>query len=204
MQKEGHVFCNTIKYFSTLDDFVQGDELEKAWLVDNSKDSILQIKPVDAPDSEYINIKLSKLLMNREDPFGNLFCLYSLNMLEMEYGEKWMIPQKLLEKYEAYLIITNVDAFLERLHKALDTRKLCWEHHLIEYKDFSNVKTEKTIFQKDKTYDYQKEFRLFIHHDEEKEIELMLGDLSDITHVQTTENSDKKYFIKVHQPDSLK
>ena len=202
LQKNGIVYCSTIQSFAKMDDFVQGDELEKAWLIDNSKSSLLQIKPIDAPDSKFITIKLNKLIGNCEGPFGNLFCLYSLNMLEMRIDEKRLLPPKLLKKYDSYLVIKNIDAFLERLHVALDAKKLCWEHHPIEYKDFSSIKSEKTIFQKDKLYEYQQEFRLFIHNNEEKEIILELGDLSDISFIESTKNSAEKYFIRASQTDT--
>jgi hypothetical protein len=78
LQKEGLVYCNTLKYFSTLKDFVQGDELETAWLIDNSKNSIFEITPLDSPARKPLNFKFSKLIGNRTDPFGNLFCLYAL------------------------------------------------------------------------------------------------------------------------------
>src|SRR3954468_10777084 len=61
LQKEGLVYCNTLKYFSTLKDFVQGDELETAWLIDNSKNSIFEITPLDSPARKPLNFKFSKL-----------------------------------------------------------------------------------------------------------------------------------------------
>lgn len=200
LQQNGLVYCSTIQSFAKMDDFVQGDELEKAWLIDNSKGSLLQIKPIDDPDSKFITIKLNKLIGNREGPFGNLFCLYSLNMLEMQIGEKRLLPPKLLKKYESYLVIKNIDAFLERLHVTLDAKKLCWEHHLIEYKDFSTINAEKTIFQKDKLYEYQQEFRLFIQNNEEKEIILKLGDLSDISFIESTKNSAENILFEHPNP----
>jgi hypothetical protein len=88
LQEEGLIFCNPIKYFADLEqDEIRGDVLEKATYIDNSNDALLKLKPLDKPNAGYTTIKLSKFVFNREDAYGNLFCMYSINMNELNEGE---------------------------------------------------------------------------------------------------------------------
>ncbi len=196
LQKQGLVFCNTLDYFIKNTDEVQGDKLEGAYKIDYSKKSIIHLNSINRQNHFNISIKITKLVKRINNPTENLFCLYSLNMLKMRNNEKWFIPKKLLKKYESFLIIKDVDIFLSRLQSELKKRQFKWEHHLVDYKDFSNKVSTKNIFQKDMQYDYQKEFRLFIENNNHEIIKLYIGDISDISCIYKTINSEEKYFIR--------
>ena len=197
LQEEGLIFCNTIKYFADLEhDAVRGDVLEKATYIDNSNDALLRLQPLDKPTAEYMSVKLSKFAFNREDAYGNLFCMYSINMNQLNEGEKYKVDERLKEKYEFFLIIKDVPLFLKRIQQQLDNQKLAWEHHLIEYKDFLKFRGERTIFQKDISYSYQQEFRLLIYNSVNKPVKIAIGNIADISEKLSVNILENGYFIK--------
>lgn len=181
LQKQGLVYCNTVNYFKDLEgDEMRADELETSNFIGTKKDIILEIWPFDNPKA-ITRIATTKVVGNIVSPFGNLFCMYTLDLTKVQQEEKFFFDKRLNKKSESCLIIKNVNEFLERLHIALDKNKYSWEHHLVEYKDFSDYYGNRTIFQKDKLYEYQNEFRLFIHNNKSEVIKVELGDISDIS-----------------------
>ena len=196
LQNQGLVYCNTVNYFKDLEgDEMRGDEFETATVIGTRKDLILEIWPVDKSAAK-TRIATSKIVHHRTSPFGNLYCMYSLNMSKFSEGEKFYIDDRMKKDSEAFLIIKDVPSFLERLHTAVDKKKLYWEHHMVEYLDFSDYYGERTFFQKDKMFKYQNEFRLFIQNDRFDVIQVELGDISDISIKLPTSRLDTGFFVK--------
>jgi hypothetical protein len=202
LQEQGLVYCNTVNFFKDLvDDDMRGDEFETATLIGTRQDLVLEIWPVDKP-TEITRIATSKLVNHVTSPVGNLYCLYAVDATKMILGEKFYIDERLKEKSESFLIIKDVPTFLRRLHTALDKMKYYWEHHMVEYVDFSNYYGERTNFQKNKMYEYQNEFRVFIQNDKFEIIQVEIGNISDISIKLSSSILDKAFFIK--DQDSLR
>lgn len=196
LQKEGLIYCNSVHYFKDLqNDEMRADEFETANFIGTRDDIMLEIWPVDNPE-KITRIATNKILKQITSPFGNLFSLYSLDMSMMEKNEEIRIDTRLKNKSDAFLMIKDVPQFLKRLKKALDERGGYWEHHMVEYIDFSNYYGERTFFQKDKTYEYQKEFRLFIEHAKDEPISISIGDISDISIKFSCSILGKAFFVK--------
>ena len=196
LQKLGLVYCNTVKYFKELeDDEMRSDELETSDFIGTRKDLILQIWPQDKPNS-ITRIALNRIVSHIESPFGNLYCMYSLEMANILEDDKFKIDTRLKKKSESFLIIKDVPEFINRLHKHLDKQQYSWEHHMVEYIDFSDFYGKRTIFQKDKQYDYQNEFRVFIRNDKHDVIKVEIGDISDISIKFPSSILDTAYFTK--------
>jgi hypothetical protein len=174
---------------------MRADEFETADFISTRDDIKFEIWPVDNPE-KITRIKAKKILKQINSPIGNLFCLYSLDMSMMEENKEIRIDARLKKNSDAFLIIKDVPQFLQRLRKALDEKGGYWEHHMVEYIDFSNYYGERTFFQKDKTYEYQNEFRLFIEHGKDEPISISVGDISDISIKFSCSILDKAVFVK--------
>lgn len=190
LRKEGLLYCRTVHEFAKIeDDSLRGDKLEIAYRLNNAEDSILQIKPVNAPDSDFTKIKLIKYAETISNQFGNLFCLHAINYNDLKEDVPFNFDKRNKE-FGSHFIMINFYEFIKRLHIALDKLNYRWKHNLVEYKDFSKYKGEKTVFQKDKTYEYQKEFRLFIENKIDQHIKIYIGDISDISIIYSSSYID--------------
>lgn len=83
LQKEGLLYCNTIDFFSKLEDGnVRGDDHENIVEFDYIENGIIEISPKDDPSVITMTLKVKSIKMktSRSDPFGNLFCLHAINV----------------------------------------------------------------------------------------------------------------------------
>jgi len=184
LQKEGLIYCNPLQFFLTIEDNnLRGDDSETTIETVYNKDYVLQIKPLDDPNTEYkiVPTTRTQLITNRNDPFGNLFCLHSINLLEKNTGEIFGLDVRNKLFGTHFLLIKNTVEFLSRLHKGLEKNNLKYDYDLVQYLDLSRYNGKKSVFQKDKAYEYQKEFRLFIHRNKNDVIQFKIGDITDIS-----------------------
>jgi len=196
LQERGLIYCNSFHYFKNLqNDAMRADEFETADFIATRDDVILEIWPLDNPE-KITKIKTSKLLKQITSPFGNLFCLYSLDMTEMKEGDKIIIDAKLIQNNDTFLIIKDAPQFLTRLKNGLEKRGGYWEHHVVEYIDFSNYYGERSFFQKDKSLNYQQEFRVMLGNSKDEPISFEIGDISDISIKGSTSVLDRAFFVK--------
>jgi len=178
LQREGLIYCNPLSFFSKLEDNkLRGDESETIVETLYKKDYVLQIKTLKDPKAEYKTLPTRRVQINthRTDPFGNLFCLHSVNLLDKVDDEIFGLDEKNKEFGSHFLIIKDTAEFLSRLHQGLESNNLKFEHTLVEYLDLLVHNGKKTVFQKDKAYEFQKEFRLFIHSNQEDIIKFKIG-----------------------------
>ncbi|OKS87896.1 hypothetical protein [Mucilaginibacter polytrichastri] len=187
LQKEGHLHCETLQYFSDIEDTIgRGDSLETVTdLYYLDENTIVNIKNVGDPDSEYKRIKInSGQLINRgETNIGNIFCLYSIRLHKFHLGKEFTIPVECKSLGDHYLIIKDANEFLTRVKNKLTELKLDARYGYIQYKDFLTYTGKKTIFEKDIKLSYQNEFRLFIHNSENKVLDIKIGSIEDISSI---------------------
>jgi len=184
LQKDGLLHCRPLNYFKDIEDNnLRGDKFETVVELIYIKNPLLQIKPASDPSAEYKSIPITKaqIVYYRTDDFGNLFCLHAINVLEKEEGEIFSIDKRNKKFGDHFLMITDTSEFIERLQKSLLENNLNYEHDLVKYFELAKYKGKKTVFNKDMIYEYQKEFRLFIHNTTNQIIEFKIGDLSDIS-----------------------
>lgn len=184
LQKDGLIYCNPLQFFLNIDDNnLRGDNSETVIETVYNKDYVLQIKPLDDPKAEYQTVSTSRaqLITYRNDPFGNLFCLHAINILGKRAGEIFSLDARNKPFGTHFLLIKDAVEFLSRLHKGLEKNNLKYDHGLVEYLDLSRYNGKKTVYQKDKIYEYQNEFRVFIHRDTNEVIQFEIGDISDIS-----------------------
>jgi hypothetical protein len=193
LQKKGLLYCNTVTFFSQLEnDKVRGDKLETAVELDYIENGILEIKPKDIQNAKTLSfsIKEAKFISSRADPFGNLFCLHAINVLDKKPNEIFKIDPRNKAFGDYFLLITNTKEFLERLKAGLNTYNYDYSYDMVEYLDFSKYKGRRTIFQKDMINEYQAEFRLFIYNKSSEAIQIEIGDISDISILYNSDTID--------------
>jgi hypothetical protein len=191
LQKEGHLHCETLQYFSDIEDQCgRGDPLESVtYMMYLDENTIINIKDVDAPDSEYkrMGVATGHLRHSEETHIGNIFCLYSIRLGEHDLGKEFTIPNECKSLGDHYLIIKDPTEFLMRVKNKLTELKLEANYGYIQYKDFSTYTGKKTIFEKDIKLLYQNEFRLFIHNSENKVLDIKIGSIEDISSIGVCE-----------------
>lgn len=186
LQKEGIVYCNTLKYFAELEDEqIRGDKDESAFEFKTFNDSQLLINPVSEPNSEFIKLKLNwgQMITRNSEPYGNLFCIYCVNIPNGINEGQIVVDEKIGSFGSHVLVILNSQIFEEKLFEELQARKLKYHFGNVEYIDLKKHSGKKTLFQKDLTYSYQNEFRIFMENDKLEPISLKLGDISDISRI---------------------
>ena len=184
LQKEGLLYCNTIEYFSKLEDGnLRGDDHENIVEFDYIEKGILNVFPKEDQKTKSLTLKFKsfKLKTSRVDPFGNLFCLHAINVLDKIINEPFQIDPKNKKFGDYFLLITDTSEFLNRLEKSLNQQDQRFTYGMVEYLDFSKFKGKKTIFQKKLSYSYQAEFRILMHTTLTEPLEIMIGDISDIS-----------------------
>jgi hypothetical protein len=186
LQKNGHLFFNTFKYFTEIEDGnVRGDIDET--VVKQLQGEIKVIRNDNFPNG-YINLNIPGILQLR-DNIGNMFCLYTIDTQFYNRTFKYQFDQRLnefqkeiIETDKCSLIILNVPEFLKRVKENLDRRKLLFSMDVVKYVDMKIHSGNKTPFLKDYGYSYQNEYRIVIYQQQCLiPISLHIGNIEDIS-----------------------
>ena len=184
MQTEGLVYCNTLKYFTEIEDnYVRGDKHESAFNFETFNDTELLLKPASEPDSSYkkLNVKWGQMVQKNSNPLGNLFCLYCVDMTDVKEGGQIFVDERISDFGNHALVLLDTVKFEERLYNELQKRKFKYHFGHIDYIDLRSHNGKKTLFQKDTKYKFQNEFRIFIESNSQDPLKIVIGDISDIT-----------------------
>ena len=201
MQKEGILYCNTITYFSRIDDNnKRGDKLEVATELEYLENVILEVKP--ANDSlapwEKLRITYMQLQKHYEKTLGNLYCM---SVFDLTPSKDTSLLN--FENFTAFgshvLIISREDIFIDKINKAFDKLKIKSCFKAIEYLDLRKYQGKKSLFQKDIKYSWQKEFRIILYTDKceiNDPFEFSIGNIEDISIICDISKT-KKLFYKI-------
>lgn len=195
LQAEGLIYCNSLMYFTRIEDgSVRSDKHEDAFEFESFNNPILQIKLPDNPDSKYKNVDVTwvQLVKRYSNPPGNLFCLYCVDMTNAKDEGQICVDEKNNFFGSHALILLDTEEFEKRLYSELEKRGLKYHFGHINYIDLKNLSGRKTLFQKDKSYSYQNEFRIFIENKSQEPLVVKIGDIGDISKL-----IDFKAFTKI-------
>ena len=193
LYEKGTIFCNTISFFRNFEknDFI-GDKFEGTTSIKNSKKEVDYKLTLDYKSDKPIELNLSNWKMRSfyENPKGNLFCLYSINLDDINQNQQFFIDLKMFSNDNDYCLFINKPSdFLKRIKNQLDIKGIKFKFDLVKYHDFSKDKSNLTLFHKSIKYNYQKEFRLFLATENiEDSFIFNIGDLSDIASIHKSEN----------------
>jgi len=183
LQKEGHLFCNTLKYFREVEkkDFNRHDGREGAFkteVIENPEDYKLSI------DGEEVPITLTFLRFNEFDSteeYYKLFCLFGVKRKHVT-GEPFL-DEKILKFGEKALIIIDLQEFMDRIKERLNELDLEFEFGHVKYYEENGVNENLTPFHKPDEFQHQEEFRLLIKEDSETPFSFKIGSIEDISTV---------------------
>ena len=188
LQRNGHIYCNTIQYFRTIEDNNhKGDKNEgKAFLKQiKNFEILLEGKTI----GKGVN---AQLYYEHPDDKGNIYCMYGVESTPIDLSKKGKQKiniedsSKELGKYA--LLILDIEEFLKRIDQSLN--KISKDYHWspVHYFDSSSYEGELSPFYKSQIYQYQNEVRIWIPNKEEKPFEFYIGDISDISYKVKVEN----------------
>ena len=187
MRTEGLFYCNTITFFSNLEDEHRGDPFESVIKLDYKEKVIIQLKPADDPTAEWKKLNASKVHYKEyyEEPLGNIFCFSAFKITPKKEVSILPFDKKILN-FKYGLLILRQDIFIERLNDAL--AKLDFKTCLkpVEYLDLSKYSGKKNLFQKNLKYSWQEEFRLILYTNKYKRndpFEFSIGNIEDISEI---------------------
>ena len=195
LQKEGLLYCNTLQYFANLkDEQGRGDILENVIEITFYEDAKMYLISEDLNKMTSFDISGSHKYKRVKSHCGNLYCLYALKLNDTPLGVQKLNIDSQLGKYA--LIIEDSTTFLERAKTALNNNKLAYQGGYVEYNDFKEYSGKKSFFQKDDKYKHQNEYRILINYQEEKELQLRIGSIEDISKIVSMEELAKWVLIR--------
>ncbi len=187
MQKEGLFYCNSITYFSKIEDNHRGDAFESVTKLQYLENPIFQLKPADDPSAEWKNLKVTNMLIQEyyKEPLGNLFCMSAFKVNPTKKISVFHFDERFSE-FGYGLMILRQDLFMDKLRSALSkfNFKTCIKP--VEYLDLSKYSGEKNLFQKDVAYSWQEELRIILYTNKFKfrdPFEFSIGNIEDISEI---------------------
>jgi len=164
MQKDGLFYCNTITYFSKIEDESRKDSFESVSKLKYFENIVFQVKPKDDPLAEWKNFNTTRAqyIEHYEEPFGNLFCMSAFKINPTKEVSTFNFDERFLG-FEYGLMIFRQDLFIERLRTVLDKLDIKTCIKLVEYIDLHKYSGTKTLFQKDIKYSWQEELRIILY-----------------------------------------
>lgn len=202
LRDKGHLHCKPLNYFADLEDEChRGDVLEKVSYLHTIDGAEIRIKDVDAPDSEYKLLGVAHtgvLKKSYEVSPGNLFCTYSFRLDEEGLSKEFILPEECLKLGDHYLVIKDFEEFIKRAGRRLSALNFSARHGFVGYKDFSKFIGTKTVFEKDVSYRFQKEFRIFITNPTDQPLDIEIGTLADISEICQIDDEHTIMFFDVN------
>lgn len=187
MQKDGTFYCNTITYFSQLEDESRGDSFESVIKLKYFDKAIFQIRDANDSSAEWLNLNTNNVSYNEhyKEPLGNLFCMSAFTISIGNEISTFQFNERFL-KFEYCFMIMNQPLFMERLESALEKLPIEFCKGNVEYIDLKKYSGRKTLFQKDIKYNWQEEYRVVLNTDHYKTnapFIFSIGSIEDISQI---------------------
>ena len=191
LQKKGHIYCNTIKYFRSIEDNgIRGDKNEGKAFLKQVKDVEILIKGKPVAKSEK-----AQIYFDHPEDIGNVFCLYGVQSSLIDPTTKSLqkveIEKNSKDFGKSALLIHHPEEFLNRISKKLKKKSKEFNFSPVNYFDPKTYEGELSPFYKSNIYEYQNEVRLWIPNNIEEPYEFFIGDISDISYKIPVSDLDK-------------
>lgn len=183
MYDNGTVYLNTIEFFRKHEDnALRGDKYEGASKIINSVRGTFRIPDVDR-DFRYEKVHLKQ---SYKTVLGNLYCLYCISSHGFPNPIDYRLDEKNLRFGTHCLIIKDGQYLLTCIEKELERKGFEFLHGFVNYYDNESVCKDLTLFDKPNEFEYQKEFRFYVHNNELGPIKLQIGSLHEKAEVYTS------------------
>ncbi|WP_299584665.1 hypothetical protein [uncultured Sunxiuqinia sp.] len=170
----GTIYINTIEYFRKVEDEeLRGDKYEGATEIINSLPGTFRIPGIDR-DFSYEKVHLKKAY---EEVLGNMYSLYCISSKGFQNPLDFRMDEKNLRFGTHCLLIKDNQYFFDRIKSELRKNNYEFLHGFVEYYDKDKVSKKLTLFDKPMEFEYQKEFRFYVHNQEIKPIIIQIGSL---------------------------
>ncbi len=191
LHKKGHIYCNTIKYFRSIEDNCKrGDKNEGKAFIKQLMDLELSLK-----GKVLGKAAKAQMYFEHEKNTGNIFCFYGVETSLMDkrkkYRQKILIEKEPRSLGKTALLIFQIEEFINRISNSLNALGKEYIISPVYYYDPNTYEGGLNPFYKSNKYKYQNEVRLWIQNTEEKPFEFYIGDISDISHKIPVSDLDK-------------
>jgi hypothetical protein len=202
----GHLFCRPINCFPEIEDNnLRGDKLEDVVdMVYMESGEVILGNPNESLHQNGIKMpfKDARLTSKMVEGWGNLFCLYKINLLDKPIGKEFRVDIKMKEFGDYFVLISDPHEFLKRVSNTLSNLKLSFLADVVKYLDLSKYTGKKSVFQKDIKYEYQQEYRIFIKNKKVEPLSIRIGSIEDISILCKSANFDN-LIIRGEKKDDL-
>jgi len=174
--REGHVYMNTVSYFSTLEqNSSRSDKDEGTGFCQNADGGSFYVK------KEGKRLKLGTIeggirVRNEDILKRNLYCLHA----RIQSDDNSDFQLKELDLGNAYVLLKNADEFFRRLVIAASARGQKIKHDLVEYVDRRSYTGSMGIFKKFSEMAFQNEYRIVTFPGTGSPLSLWIGNIEDI------------------------
>jgi hypothetical protein len=174
LYENGTIYINTIEYFRKIEDEeLRGDNYEGASEIINSFPGTFKI-PGNDRDFKYEKIHTRN---SYKEVLGNIYSLYCISSKGFPNPLIFKMDKRNLRFGTHSLIVKDNNYFLEKIKSELTKKGYEFHHDFVEYYDKNKVSKKLTLFDKPMEFEYQKEFRFYIHHQRLKPIKIQIGSL---------------------------
>lgn len=175
LYENGTIYINTIEFFRKVEDNeLRGDNYEGASEIINSLPGTFRIPGIDR-DFKYEKTHLKKSF---EKVLGNIYSLYCISSKGFPNPFDFRVDEKNFRFGTHCLIIKDNQYFFDKIQSKLKKNRFDFRHGFVNYYDKDKISNKKlTLFDKPKEFEYQKEFRFYVHNKELKPIKIQIGSL---------------------------
>ncbi len=174
LYESGTIFINTIEYFKRIEDKeLRGDKYEGASEIINSLPGTFRIPGIDR-DFKYEKVHIKKAY---DEVIGNIYSLYCISSKGFPNPLDFKMDGKNLRFGTHCLIIKDNKYFFEKIKSELKKNGYEFRHGFVDYYDKDKVSKKLTLFDKPLEFEYQKEFRFYVHNQTLEPIKIQIGSL---------------------------
>ncbi len=176
LYENGTIYLNTIEYFKKVEDEeLRGDKYEGTSEVINSHHGTFRISGSNQ-DFKYEKVHMKKAY---EKVLGNIYSLYCISSKGFPSLLDFKMDERNLRFGTHCLIIKDNNYFFEKIKSEFNKNGYEFTHGFINYYDKDIVSKKLTLFDKPKEFEYQKEFRFYVHNQKLEPIKIQIGSLKE-------------------------
>tara|TARA_R110002072_G_C7730760_1_gene515727 strand:- start:30 stop:665 length:636 start_codon:yes stop_codon:yes gene_type:complete len=186
LYENGTIYINTIEFFKKIEDNeLRGDNYEGASEIINSLPGTFRIPGIDR-DFKYEKVHLKKSF---DQVLGNIYSLYCISSKGFPNPLDFRMDEKNLRFGTHCLMIKDNQYFFDKVQSELKNNGFDFRHGFVNYYDKDKISNKNlTLFDKPKEFEYQKEFRFYVHNKELKPIKIQIGSLEGKAEIIETKN----------------
>lgn len=186
LYENGTIYINTIEFFKKIEDNdLRGDNYEGTSEIINSLPGTFRIPEIDR-DIKYEKIHLKKSF---DQILGNIYSLYCISSKGFPNPLDFKIDEKNLRFGTHCLMIKNSQYFFDKIKSELKNNGFDFRHGFVNYYDKDKITNKKlTLFDKPEEFEYQKEFRFYVHNNNLEPIKIQIGSLKDYAEIIETKD----------------